>query len=84
MSSAFNFDARPRDAGDYTDRKGAELLKARIEAFWRERGYEIQVTLAPAAFTPEVRAARFDIRSELVNGLPRRCCAQGGVCAKAA
>jgi hypothetical protein len=57
---------------DYTDRAGAQILKARIEAYWRERGYEVQVTLAAASFTPALRAARFDIRSELVNGLPPR------------
>jgi hypothetical protein len=79
-----DLDIRPWGASDYTDRKGAEMLKARIEAFWRERGYEIQVTLAPAAFAAALRAARFDVRSELVNGLPRKCCATGSVCEKAA
>ena len=82
--SALDFHTLPRDTGEYTDRAGAELLKARIEAYWRERGYEIQVTLAQAAFAPALRAARFDIRSELVNGLPRGCCASGSICAKAA
>jgi hypothetical protein len=57
---------------DYTDRAGAQILKARIEAYWRARGCEVQVTLAPASFTPALRAARFDIRSELLNGLPPR------------
>jgi hypothetical protein len=70
MSTASDVNAR--EFGDYTDRAGAELLKARIEAYWRDRGYKIQVTLAPAAFTPALRAARYDIRSELVNGWPRR------------
>jgi hypothetical protein len=82
--NAFDLQHAPRDTGEYTDRAGAELIKARIEAYWRERGYEIQVTLAPAAFTAALRGSRFDIRSELVNGLPPRCCAQGSVCAKAA
>ena len=61
----------PRNAGEYTDRAGAEILKARIEAYWRERGHEIQVTLVQAAFTAAVRAARYDVRSEFTNGLPR-------------
>jgi hypothetical protein len=82
MSVAFDLPTTPRDTGNYTDRAGAEKLKARIEAYWRERGYEIQITLAPAAFTPALRASRFDIRSELLDGLPRACCLQG--CAKAA
>jgi hypothetical protein len=70
---SITFAAEPREFGNYTDRAGAELLKSRIEAYWRERGYEIQVTLAPAAFSPALRAARYDIRSELVNGWPRAC-----------
>lgn len=57
---------------DYTDRAGASLLKQRIEAFWRERGHDIQVVLVDAAFTPALRAARVDVRSELINGLPRK------------
>jgi hypothetical protein len=64
-------DERRRDVGEYTCRAGAEILKARIEAYWRERGYEIVVTLVQAAFNPAVRAARYDVRSELTNGLPR-------------
>ncbi len=74
----FGFDTgahrRLRDGlPEYTDRLGAETLKSRIEAYWRERGYEIQVNLVAAAFTPAMRAARFDLRSELTNGLPRAC-----------
>ena len=66
-------DARgARQTADYTDRAGAEKLKARIEAYWRERGSEVQVTLIPAGFTAALRAARYDVRSELLNGLPRR------------
>jgi hypothetical protein len=79
-----NLEARARHIADYTDRAGAEALKARIEAFWQERGYAIQVTLVMAAFTPTLRSARFDVRSELVNGLPRKCCARGSGFAKAA
>jgi len=65
-------EARHAREVDYTDRAGAEKLKARIEAYWRERGNEIQVTLIPAGFTAALRAARYDVRSELLNGLPRR------------
>ena len=61
-----------RGGPDYTDRAGAERLKARIEAYWRERGSEVQIVLVPAGFTAALRAARYDVRSELLNGLPRR------------
>jgi hypothetical protein len=56
---------------EFTDRNGAEILKARIEAYWRERGQDVQVILVQAAFTPALRAARYDVRSEMTNGLPR-------------
>lgn len=56
---------------EYTDRNGAEVLKSRIEAYWRERGHDVQVVLVQAAFTPALRAARYDVRSEMTNGLPR-------------
>ncbi len=56
---------------DYTCRAGANALKARIEAYWRARGHEVQVMLVEAPFTQAIRAGRYDVRSELVNGLPR-------------
>jgi len=51
-------EARHAREADYTDRAGAEKLKARIEAYWRERGNEVQITLVPAGFTAALRAAR--------------------------
>jgi hypothetical protein len=57
--------------GEFTDRLGACELKARIEEYWRARGHEIQVILVEAAFNPALRACRVDVRSDLVNGLPR-------------
>ncbi len=57
---------------DYTDRPGASALKARIEAYWRERGFDIQVMLVEGAFSQSLRCCRMDVRSDLVNGLPRQ------------
>lgn len=59
------------DQAEFTDRAGASELKARIEAYWRERGYNIQVMLVEGSFTPALRASRVDVRSDLINGLPR-------------
>jgi hypothetical protein len=56
---------------DFTDRDGAAVLKTTIENYWRERGYRVEVLLVAAAFTPALRAARYDLRSHMVNGLPR-------------
>lgn len=58
-------------ATEYTDRYGADALKTRIEAYWRERGFDVQVMLVEGSFTPQLRACRVDVRSDLVNGLPR-------------
>lgn len=62
----------------FTDRKGALELKARIEEYWRKRGFDVQVLLVEAPFSPAVRAARVDIRSDLVNGWPRHSIADEG------
>jgi hypothetical protein len=57
---------------DYTDKAGAAALKARIEAYWLERGFEVKVELVDAPFAASLRAARVDLRSEMINGLPHR------------
>lgn len=72
MMTEIERDRAPANQPDYTDRAGANALKARIEAYWRERGYEVQVTLVDAPFVAALRAARVDVRSELLNGLPRK------------
>jgi len=57
---------------NFTDREGASQLKTRIEGRWRQRGFAVQVMLVEAPFSPAIRSARYDIRSELVDGQPRR------------
>lgn len=61
----------PVCSDEFCDRPGAEKLKAKIEAYWRARGYEVQVDIFDKGFHPTIRAARYDVRSTLVNGLPR-------------
>jgi hypothetical protein len=56
---------------DYCSREGAAALKAKIEAYWRERGEEVMIVLNNVGFHPAIRAARFDVRSDMVNGRPR-------------
>lgn len=60
-----------REPSDYTSREGAMALKAKIEAYWRERGKNVMIALHNVGFHPAIRAARFDVRSDMVNGLPR-------------
>lgn len=64
--------SHPNPTEEFCNKPGAEKLKAKIEAYWRERGYEVQVDLHDAGFHPVVRAARYDLRSTMVNGMPRR------------
>lgn len=61
-----------REVADYCTQEGALTLKARIEAYWAARGHQIMVGVAGAGFDAAVRAARYDVRSNLVNGLPNR------------
>ena len=56
---------------DYCTTEGARRLKQRIEEYWRERGYDVVVDLVDAGFMPAMRSARTDVRSNMVNGLPR-------------
>ena len=56
---------------DYCSQDGAQALKAKIEAYWAARGQHVMVALHNVGFHPAIRAARFDVRSDMVNGRPR-------------
>jgi hypothetical protein len=57
---------------DFCNVDGARRLKQRIEEYWRERGYAVDVKLIEAGFVAAMRSARTDVRSDMVNGLPSR------------
>ena len=57
---------------DWCDEDGAKRLRDKINAYWAERGYEVDVDLVDAGFVPAMRSARTDVRSNMVNGMPRR------------
>lgn len=61
----------PYEPADYCSREGAQALKERIEAYWRARGHDVMLSLLNVGFHPAIRAARFDVRSDMVNGMPR-------------
>ncbi|WP_239590841.1 hypothetical protein [Vitreimonas flagellata] len=61
-----------REPSDYCSREGAVALKAKIEAYWRERGQDVMIALHNVGFHPAIRAARYDVRSDMVNGMPRK------------
>ncbi len=56
---------------DFCSREGAQRLKEKIEAYWREKGQNVTLSLHNVGFHPAIRAARFDVRSDMVNGMPR-------------
>lgn len=55
---------------ELSDELGAQRLKARIEAYWAERGRHVQIRIEPKGFTSQMRAVRFDVRSDMRNGMP--------------
>ncbi len=60
-----------REPDDFCSREGAAALKEKIEAYWAARGQSVMVALHNVGFHPAIRAARFDVRSDMVNGMPR-------------
>lgn len=65
-------DCRPHSAEpDFCSQEGAAVLKAMIESYWAARGQQVMVALHNVGFHPAIRAARFDIRSDMINGKPR-------------
>jgi hypothetical protein len=57
---------------DFCNSDGARRLKQRIEEYWRDRGYKVDVKLIEAGFVAAMRSARTDVRSDMVNGLPTK------------
>jgi hypothetical protein len=57
---------------DFCNVDGARRLKMRIEEYWRERGYNVDVMLIEAGFVAAMRSARTDVRSDMVNGFPTK------------
>ena len=55
-------------SNDFCTREGAMRLKERIEAYWKDRGYDVNIELHEAGFMPAMRSARTDVRSNMVNG----------------
>lgn len=66
------FELRPEPgSSDFCSREGAHALKEKIEAYWRERGQDVTISLQNVGFHPAIRAARYDVRSDMINGMPR-------------
>jgi hypothetical protein len=57
---------------DFCNTDGARRLKNKIEDYWRDRGFDVDIKLVDAGFMAAMRSARTDVRSDMVNGMPRR------------
>ena len=57
---------------DFCNVDGARRLKTRIEEYWRERGFNVDIKLVEAPFVAAMRSARTDVRSDMVNGFPKK------------
>ncbi len=70
MSSSVKFPSAAEPT-DTCSQAGANRLKAIIEHYWSERGHKINVTILAMSFHPAMRSTRFDIRSDMINGMPK-------------
>lgn len=58
--------------GDWCTTDGAHRLKEKIESYWRDKGYEVDINLVEAGFIAAMRSGRTDVRSNMINGMPTR------------
>lgn len=57
---------------DLCDHEGASRLAAKIQEFWRKRGFDVSVEVKEEGFVSTMRSARTDVRSDMINGMPTR------------
>lgn len=73
MAVAESWRDPPPPEHDFCDDKGAAELKQKIEAYWVSRGFAPpQINLHHMGFIACMRSARTDIRSDMINGMPRK------------
>lgn len=56
----------------HTTRKEASELLDRIVAYWMERGYVVSGLVIEAGYSPRLRSTVYEIKTDLVNGVPSR------------
>ncbi len=57
---------------DLCDKDGANRLAAKIQDFWRKRGFDVVVEMKDEGFVSTMRSARTDLRSNMINGMPTK------------
>lgn len=61
---------------DFCNQDGASRLAAKIQDFWRKRGFDVVVEMKDEGFVSTMRSARTDVRSDMINGMPTRMVAE--------
>lgn len=54
-----------------TYEQASELLE-RIKAYWADRGYDVSGAIVEAGYSPRLRSTVYEIKTDLVNGVPSR------------
>lgn len=57
---------------DGFSRTGALRLKEEIERYWRARGCDVVVYLREAPFSTVLRSTRYEVCSDMLDGMPRQ------------
>jgi len=57
---------------NYFAKDGARELQERIRQYWSERGYIVDVDVVASDYDAKVRSVRYDVRSTMRNGMPRK------------
>lgn len=52
-----------------TKEKAQEIL-AQIQAYWAERGYDVQGTIKADGYSPRLRSTVYEVVTDMVAGLP--------------
>jgi len=52
-----------------TQEKAQQLLK-QVQAYWAERGYEVQGTIKAQGYSPRLRSTVYEVVTDMVAGLP--------------
>lgn len=63
-----------------TGRGDAEQLAEAITLYWAARGWPVQVEIVEAGWCDKHLATRYDVRSNMVNGLPPAPDRRGEAC----
>lgn len=57
---------------EFCTNDGASRLATKIQDYWKKQGFDVTVETQKEGFVSTMRSARTDVRSDMVNGMPRR------------